>query len=137
MRNVHGFWRWTAVVAIVGVALACAPSAGNGESAAAGTAAQPATAKIEIRHVVPATDSIGGLPARFEWTPVDGADRYAISVFNDVDRLLWQREDVPTAFVDRPAQLDLDAGTYFWRVNAIRDNRQIADSGWSAFIVRR
>jgi hypothetical protein len=129
--------RWIGVTTIVGVALACAPSAGRSEGASGNGTEQRESAGPSIRHLVPATDSIGDLPARFEWTPVPGADRYAISVYNDVDRLLWRREDIDASSVARPDELDLDAGTYFWRVSAIRDNRQLADSGWSAFIVRR
>lgn len=123
---IAAMWRWMGVTMIVGVALACSPSAENNESAGP-----------SIRHLLPATDSIGDRPARFEWTPVPGADRYAISVYNDVDRLLWRREDIDGPSVARPDELDLDSGTYFWRVSAIRENKQLADSGWSAFIVRR
>lgn len=129
--------RWTAVTMIVGVALACTPSAGQSEGVPPARAEQRESAGPSIRHLIPATDSIGGLPPRFEWTPVEGADRYAISVYNDVNRLLWQNEDVAISSVARPDALDLEAGTYVWRVSAIRENRQLADSGWSAFIVRR
>lgn len=121
-------------MAMVMLALACAPSAEPHEAA---EPSQSKSIKPAIRHLSPAADSVGGLPARFEWTPVEGADRYAINVYNDVDRLLWQREDIGTAFVDRPEELDLDAGTYFWRIYAIHENKQLADSGWSAFVVRR
>jgi len=124
------------VIAMVMLALACAPSAEH-DAAIVDASQQKSGAAPTIRHLTPAADSVGGLPSRFEWTPVDGADRYAIGVWNDVDRLLWRREDISTVSVDRPAELDLDAGTYFWRVSAIRENQQLADSGWSAFVVRR
>lgn len=128
-------WRWAGVMALVVIALACAPSAEHEERAQ--PAPDASRAKPTIRHLTPAADSVGELPARFEWTPVEGADRYAIGVWNDVDRLLWRREDISMSSVARPEELDLDAGTYFWRVSAIRDNQQLADSGWSAFVVRR
>lgn len=129
-------WRSVSVMVIVVLALACAPSAEHDEAASEG-AQQKSSGASTIRHLSPVADSVGAQPSRFEWTSVDGADRYAIGVYNDVDRLLWRREDITTSFVARPEELDLDAGTYFWRVAAIREDKQVADSGWSAFVVRR
>lgn len=120
---------------MVMVAFACASA--EHEHGAAGASQQKSSATPTIRHLTPATDSVGDLPSRFEWTPVEGADRYMIAVWTDVDRLLWRREDISTPSVARPEELDLDAGTYFWRVAAIRENQPIADSGRSAFVVRR
>lgn len=127
-------WRQAWAGAIVALALACAPSAERRDEAP--QQAQESTAP-SIRLLVPATDSTGGVPARFEWTAVEGADRYVIGVWSEVDRLMWSQGDIPGTSIDRPAELDLDAGTYVWRVSAIRNDRQLADSGWSAFIVRR
>jgi hypothetical protein len=126
-------WSRVGAATIVALALACTPSAERSEQAPA----QQGSATPTIRLLVPAADSTGGLPARFEWTAVDGADRYAIGVWNEVDRLMWSQDDIRATAIDRPGDLDLDAGTYMWRVSAIRNDRQVADSGWSAFVVRR
>jgi hypothetical protein len=138
MSNERGrrMWRWTGLTALVMLALACAPTADHDDTSRAATE-QKRDAAPTIRHLTPPTDSVGALPSRFEWTPVEGADRYAIGLYNDVDRLLWRREDITTPSVARPAELELEAGTYFWRIAAIRDDKQFADSGWSAFVVRR
>lgn len=132
-------WRraghWTAAAIVVTIGLACTPPAGGHEntaSAATATATQDAT---RIEHVTPARDSTGPAPSAFKWTPVEGADRYAIGVWSEVDRLMWRQDDVPTASIERPEELQLEPGTYFWSVSAIRGNQQIAESGLAAFVV--
>lgn len=132
----RGIGRSAVATVAVTLALACSASPGRSETAALAGADQQ-DKLVTIQHVAPARDSIGAPPARFEWTPVDGADRYAIGVWNDVDRLLWKNDDVHEASIAKPEALDLDSGTYFWRVAAVRNDRQVADSGWSAFVVRR
>lgn len=131
-----GTWRRIAATLVIAGALACAPSSGQGEASPTAAAEQRKSSAPTIRPLVPATDSVGGVPARFEWTPVEGADRYGISVYNEVDRLLWRQDDISTSSVTRPQGLELEAGTYFWRISALRDDQMLADSGWSAFVVR-
>lgn len=135
--NVRRPWKWAITPLVVTFALACTWSPDRGEGASAPAEGPRDSSAPTIRHLVPAADSIGDLPPRFEWTPVEGADRYTIGLWNDVDRLLWRQEDVHATSIDRPDLLDLDSGTYFWRVQALSDSRQVADSGWSAFVVRR
>lgn len=131
-------WRWAGAAVLVAFALACTPSPGQTEAASPDAPPEQATSPAPtIHHLQPVTNSIGGLPPRFEWTPVEGADRYVIGLWNEVDRLLWRQDDIRTSSIVRPEELDLEAGTYFWRVAAIREGREVADSGWSAFIVRR
>ena len=77
------------------------------------------------------------MPKRFEWTPVKGADHYAMGVWSEVDVLVWRSGEVTTPFVDVPKDVVLDSGTYFWSITALRDGRPIADSGNAAFIVVR
>jgi hypothetical protein len=89
-----------------------------------------------IDHVAPARDSVGAQPKRFEWTAAQGADRYAIGVWDDVDRLMWRSDRVPGTSVELPPDVELGFGTYFWSVTALRDGRAIAESGRSAFVVR-
>jgi hypothetical protein len=90
-----------------------------------------------IRHLVPEPDSSGEAPKRFEWTPVKGADRYAISVFNEIDTTVWEQDDMREPRVDWPKDLRVDTGTYFWVVAALKDDRPIAQSGRAAFVVLR
>lgn len=137
--------RWATAWGVMAFALACQAAPEHAEETQTPPAAVASASESEqlppnvvtISHLAPARDSIGGLPDRFEWTPVEGADFYVIGVWNDVDRLLWKQDDLHGPSIARPEQLDLDAGTYFWRVEAIRDNQIIGDSGWAAFIVRR
>jgi hypothetical protein len=89
-----------------------------------------------IEHVSPARDSVGTTPARFEWTAAEGADRYAIGVWDDVDRLMWRNDRVQGTSVTVPGDVELNFGTYFWSVTALRDGRPIAETGRSAFVVR-
>ena len=120
---------------MVVIALACAPSAGP----AGGEQDEPPPAQRQtelIDHVMPARDSVGKAPTRFEWTKIDGADRYAIGVWNEVDVLLWRQDNIPTNAIDRPEPVQFEPGTYFWSVAALKDGRQIGESGLSAFVVR-
>jgi hypothetical protein len=68
---------------------------------------------------------------------VDGADRYAIGIWNESDRLVWREDGLRVPSVLRPETLDLESGTYFWSVSAMRDDQQVASSGLSAFVVLR
>jgi hypothetical protein len=89
-----------------------------------------------INHVTPARDSVGAQPTKFEWTAADGADRYMIGVWDDVDRVVWRADRVTGTSVMMPDDIELGFGTYFWMVTAMRDDRPIAESGRSAFVVR-
>jgi len=115
--------------------IACSPSVepvAAGEAGAAATAEQRAT----IQHLVPAPDSTGAVPARFEWTPVEGADYYDFLVLTDIDVLVWRQSKLRQPFVAWPKDRELEPGTYFWMVAAVRNDRPIAESGRAAFVVR-
>lgn len=88
-----------------------------------------------LDHVMPARDSQGSLPRRFEWTVVEGADSYSIGIWNEVDMLIWRQDQIPTNFFE-PTDLRLDPGTYFWTISALKNGEEIAASGLSAFVVR-
>jgi hypothetical protein len=68
---------------------------------------------------------------------VEGADSYTLGVWNEADRRVLFRTGVtgPSLHVD--ADIDFEPGTYFWSVVAVRDERPAAESGFSAFVVRR
>jgi hypothetical protein len=89
-----------------------------------------------IDHLTPRRDSVGPMPDLFSWTPVPGATRYALGLWDDVDRLQWRRDDIPEAKVTRPDELRLEPGTYFWSVTALRGNDAVGESGRAAFVVR-
>jgi hypothetical protein len=89
-----------------------------------------------IDHLTPRRDSVGPIPDLFSWTPVAGATRYALRLWNDVDRLEWRRDDISEARVARPDELRLEPGTYFWSVTAFRGDEPVAESGRAAFVVR-
>jgi hypothetical protein len=64
--------RWAAIVAVVGIGLACAgPDSDTGAESPAATADQAPF----IDHLSPRRDSIGGVPTYFEWTKIEKADR--------------------------------------------------------------
>lgn len=117
-----------------GLALACAPSPAR-DDAPTGAAEPAPTPIVVIDHVMPRRDFVGAQPGRFAWSAAAGADRYAIGIWNEVDRLIWRKDDVTTTSVDRPAGLDLEPGTYFWSVSGLQDGREIARSGQAAFVV--
>lgn len=123
----RGWWLGLALAAAAGCA---APAAGGAQQAKADDVAI-------IQHETPRRDFVGPQPDRFAWTAVPGADRYAIGLWNEVDRLLWRQDDVATNSVARPAELDLEEGTYFWTVSALKDGREIGKSGLAAFVVER
>jgi hypothetical protein len=135
VRNRNEIWRRAVVAGTLVIGLACAPSAGPGNETD-DTASSTQARMPMIDHVAPPRDSVGKAPARFEWTKVDGADRYAIGVWNEVDVLLWRQDNIPTNTIDRPEPVHFEPGTYFWSVSALKDGRQIAESGLSAFVVR-
>ncbi len=88
-----------------------------------------------LDHLIPARDSQGSLPTRFEWTPVAGAETYSIGVWNEVDMLIWRKDQIPTnSYV--PTDLRLEPGTYFWTISAIRGGEEMTASGLSAFVIR-
>ena len=126
--------RWTTVLTVL-VGLACAPADGRSRSTSA-DAASAATQTPVIEHVSPRRDSVGRAPTAFEWTRVEGADSYAIGLWNEVDVMLWRQDGIHQNHVDWPKDVKLDPGTYFWSVTAIRADRSIAESGLAAFIVR-
>jgi hypothetical protein len=95
--------------------------------------ASPTAPRLD--HLIPARDSQGSMPSRFEWTAVPGADSYSIGVWNEVDMLVWRKDRIATnSFV--PTDLDLQPGTYFWTISALRQGEEITASGLSAFVVR-
>ncbi len=88
-----------------------------------------------LDHLIPARDSQGSQPRRFEWTAVPGADSYSIGIWNEVDMMIWRHDRIAATFFE-PTDLRLDPGTYFWTISAIKDGEEIAASGLSAFVVR-
>ena len=89
-----------------------------------------------LDHLIPARDSQGNLPSRFEWTAVPGADSYSVGIWNEVDTLIWRLDHIPTNSFTSPADLRLDPGTYFWTISALREGEEITTSGLAAFVVR-
>ena len=85
---------------------------------------------------MPARDSVGSAPRSFSWTAVQGADSYSIGIWNEVDMMVWRQNNIPTNSVNKPDDVELPPGTYFWSISALRDGEEIADSGLSAFVVR-
>ena len=124
----------TALALLIAATVACTASSESLDAEAGQAAAEQRLPTIE--HVAPVRDSVGTQPLRFEWTAADGADRYAIGVWDDVDRLMWRNDQVGGTSVAFPPDVELGFGTYFWSVTALRDGRPIAESGLSAFVVR-
>jgi hypothetical protein len=118
---------------LLATALACStPRADSVEPTASSTAPTIQT----IDHLTPRRDSVGPMPELFSWTAVPGATRYALGLWDDVDRLQWRRDDIPEAKIARPAELELEPGTYFWSVTALRGDEAVGESGRAAFVVR-
>ena len=126
----------TAALAMVmlGAASCGSPSGGETTVSAGQAPLEPPALKI-IQHEEPRRDFVGPQPARFRWSPIDGADRYAIGLWNEADRLLWRHDDLTEPTVDWPQELVVDDGTYFWSVSALPNGREIAKSGTAAFVI--
>ena len=92
-------WRALALVVAVSAAAACATPSSAKESASG--AAQAQEPKV-IQHQVPRRDFVGHQPDKFVWTAVPEADHYAIGVWNEVDRLLWRKDDITGTSVRAP-----------------------------------
>jgi hypothetical protein len=109
----------------------------NGRDEPAPTAADAAAAQDSlplIEHLAPKRDSTGGVPTRFEWSAVKGTDEYIISMYDDIDILLW-RQHVKGTSVDWPKPLTVPEGTYFWDVAAVRNEQVIGRAGRAAFVI--
>jgi len=128
-----GTFRSNTGLALTLVSLACSTSPSATESARAAAEVAPMT-RNTIEHVVPKRDFVGAAPVRFEWTPADGVDEYALTVENDVDMQIFEGRSRDTS-LEWPKGNRLDSGTYFWRVVGVKDGRRIADSGRAAFVV--
>ena len=89
-----------------------------------------------IDHVSPARDSVGRMPKVFQWTAAKEADEYSIGIWNEVDRLIWRRDHIAATSTPFPEDMEMEAGTYFWTVAALKGGQQIADSGLAAFVVK-
>jgi hypothetical protein len=114
---------------------ACTSPVERVDGAARPSSASPQQAQV-IQHLVPKRDSVGGVPPRFEWSKVANADRYTFGLWNEVDVMVWRQTGITTNSVEWPKELDVEPGTYYWSVAALRDDRPIAESGLSAFVIR-
>ena len=128
-------WPSTAVLFVAGLACATPVDRVGGERMPdAGSPPAQGDSQV-IDHIAPARDSSGPPPSRFEWTSAKGADRYSIGVWSEVDVLMWRQDNLSATSVERPVELRLAPGTYFWSVAAWREGRPIAESGRAAFVV--
>ncbi len=130
----HGLAGALLLTAALGASSCAAPSdAGNDPVTAASQA--PSLELRVIQHEVPKRDFVGPAPTEFRWSPIQGADRYAIGLWNETDRLMWRKDDITTTQVAMPKELYLDYGTYFWSVSALQNDREIGKSGMAAFVI--
>ena len=125
--------RLVTIAALIAATAACTPSAAK----TGGDVREQAPNRARnVDHISPARDSIGPAPTRFVWTAIEGADLYAIGIWNEVDVLVWRQDNVPSTSVTLPDDVRLEPGTYFWMVSALRQGSEIAQSGLAAFVVR-
>ena len=123
------------IAGALAVGVACTSSRQQSESVAQ-TAAPPASHEQQlIDHLIPRRDSTGRTPARFEWTSIQGANEYAIGLWNEADTMVWRQSGLSEASVEFPKDNPIEPGTYYWSVTALRDGQPIAHSGLSAFVV--
>jgi len=118
---------------LIAATAACTPSAAK----TGGDVREQAPNRARnVDHISPARDSIGPAPTRFVWTGIEGADLYAIGIWNEVDVMIWRQDNIPSTSVTLPDEVRLEPGTYFWSVSALRQGSEIAQSGLAAFVVR-
>jgi len=128
--------RWPGAALAVTLMLGAASCASPSDAGSSGGAAQAPGSEVRvIQHEVPKRDFVGPQPKEFRWSPIQGADRYAIGLWNETDRLLWRSDDLTEPTVEWPKELYLDYGTYFWSVSALENGREIAKSGMAAFVI--
>ena len=84
-----------AAFATVAMLAACAPAGDGAAAEAPGGADAGGRPCLTINHLEPRPDFVGPQPARFTWTPIAGADRYAIGLVSEIDTVVWQRADIP------------------------------------------
>ena len=87
-----------------------------------------------IDHIAPKPDYTGGVPPKFEWTAIKGADVYVLSMWNDIDVLVF-KQNVAKTSTEWPKGLMVEQGTYFWEVLAIRGDQPVGHSGRAAFVI--
>ena len=128
--------RGLCLLALWALAVGCSrPEASAGSPAPAAVATQT-TAPAPIDFVSPRPDSVGGTPARFEWTAVPGADSYVFGLWTETDQLLVKQNGLTTTYVLWPEGSHLDPGTYYWSVVAFSGSTGVASSGLAAFVVQ-
>jgi hypothetical protein len=135
-RRLRGAGPAAGVLGLVLVAGSAGCGMGAGTAATDGRQAAGDELRV-IQHEEPRRDFAGPRPARFRWSPIQGADRYAIGLWNETDRLLWRHDEVPGPQIEWPAGLDVEPGTFFWSVSALQQGREIAKSGLAAFVVEQ
>ena len=126
--------RFAAVCIVLSVACSSPLGERDGGPAAAVPAGAASTAQT-IDHLAPRRDSTGAVPSRFEWTAVEGADSYVFNLSNDIEIVVWRQVNLRQPTVAWPAALEVEPGTYFWTVAALRDDRVVAESGRAAFVI--
>jgi hypothetical protein len=126
------------ITGLLALTAACASSAARDSSSspAASSSASREAQEQTVNHLTPTRDSVGKAPARFTWTGIPGADSYSIGIWNEVDVLVWRQNNIPATSVAVPEDVQLEPGTYFWAVSALREGQQLAESGLAAFVVR-
>jgi hypothetical protein len=136
-------YRLASALVLVAMGLACAHTTSGGAAVDPSLRGSGAIerqiqggSRLRLDHLIPARDSQGSLPSRFEWTAVPGADSYSVGIWNEVDMLIWRLDNIPTNSFDRPDSLRLEPGTYFWTISALKDGEELTSSGLSAFVVR-
>jgi hypothetical protein len=73
-------------------------------------------------------------PLRFEWRTYDGARAYEVLLFREDGTLIWQQRTQNT-HVDRPADLDIGPGRYYWRLRVLLNEGEPAESPLTRFEV--
>lgn len=126
--RIHRFT--TAAVLAALLSLACTPSQ------TAGGVEVATMQKTLIEHVMPSRDYVGKHPPRFEWTGIDGVETYTVTVENEVEVQVFEQQGIMGTTTPWPADLKLEAGTYFWRITGMKGGRMIGDSGRAAFLLR-
>ena len=82
------------------------------------------------------TGQLTDTPARFEWRPFKDATVYELLVYREDGTKLWQQRAAQTS-IERPADLHLLPGRYYWRVRALSDDNAPAESPLTRFEIKK
>jgi hypothetical protein len=96
------------------------------------------TTASSLTLIQPNQDNPAKLPLIFKWKPVEGADYYALEIFDETLVPVWKCAEIRSPYFAMPA---VSSGwlkfnkPYFWMTIAYRNKEKLAESDLARFVV--